>query len=91
MALRQAQDSTLPYTHPAVALFVDRAQATQPKFTTTGENAAAVAEICIRLDELLHSLKQWKAPIVSTAASGDGTPPATPDASSPAPAESGRS
>jgi predicted ATPase/class 3 adenylate cyclase/DNA-binding CsgD family transcriptional regulator len=37
---------------PAVALFVDRARMVQPAFSLTAENAAAVAEICARLDGL---------------------------------------
>jgi predicted ATPase len=37
---------------PAVALFVDRARAARPGFTLTERNAAAVAEICRRLDGL---------------------------------------
>ena len=36
----------------AVALFVDRAQAVRPGFTLTEDNAAAVAEICRRLEGL---------------------------------------
>jgi predicted ATPase/class 3 adenylate cyclase len=36
----------------AVRLFVDRAQAVKPGFTVTTANAAAVAEICHRLDGL---------------------------------------
>jgi predicted ATPase/DNA-binding SARP family transcriptional activator len=36
----------------AVALFVDRARAVQPTFELNAENAAAVAEICVRLDGL---------------------------------------
>jgi non-specific serine/threonine protein kinase len=35
---------------PAVALFVERVQAVRPGFELTAENAAAVAEICRRLD-----------------------------------------
>ena len=37
---------------PAVALFVDRARAVQPHFELTERNAAAVAEICRRLEGL---------------------------------------
>jgi predicted ATPase len=37
---------------PAVALFVDRARAVRPGFTLTAANAAAVAEICRRLEGL---------------------------------------
>src|SRR5690606_9708016 len=36
----------------AVQLFLDRATATKPSFALTAENAAAVAEICRRLDGL---------------------------------------
>ena len=37
---------------PAVALFVARARASDPRFALTKENAVAVAEICRRLDGL---------------------------------------
>jgi predicted ATPase/DNA-binding XRE family transcriptional regulator len=37
---------------PAVQLFVERTQAVRPGFTLTAENAAAVAEICVRLEGL---------------------------------------
>jgi predicted ATPase len=37
---------------PAVALFVQRAAATRAGFALTRENAAAIAEICVRLDGL---------------------------------------
>src|SRR5262249_57141374 len=39
-------------TSPAVGLVVDRARAVRPGFTLTAANAAAVAEICRRLEGL---------------------------------------
>jgi predicted ATPase/class 3 adenylate cyclase len=36
--------------HEAVRLFLDRAHAAQPSFEVTAQNAAAVADICSRLD-----------------------------------------
>jgi predicted ATPase/DNA-binding XRE family transcriptional regulator len=39
-------------TAPAVALFVERARASDPAFQVTEENAASIAAICARLDGL---------------------------------------
>jgi predicted ATPase/DNA-binding NarL/FixJ family response regulator len=44
-------------TNPAVALFLDRAQATNPNLVLTDEHAAAIAEICVRLDGLPLALE----------------------------------
>src|SRR5215468_10420029 len=42
---------------PAVRLFVDRARDVQPGFTLTSQNAAAVGELCRRLDGLPLALE----------------------------------
>jgi predicted ATPase len=44
-------------TEPAVRLFTERARDVQPGFTLTGQNAAAVAELCRRLDGLPLALE----------------------------------
>jgi predicted ATPase/class 3 adenylate cyclase len=44
-------------THDAVRLFVERSQAVRADFSVTDENAAAVAEICHRLDGLPLALE----------------------------------
>jgi predicted ATPase/DNA-binding CsgD family transcriptional regulator/ribosomal protein S18 acetylase RimI-like enzyme len=50
--LRRSLDPVSLARHPSVALFLVRAQAVDPAFTITAENARAVAEICVRLDGL---------------------------------------
>ncbi len=44
-------------TFPAVRLFVERAEAADPKFALSDENAAAVAAVCQRLDGLPLALE----------------------------------
>jgi len=44
-------------TIPAVRLFVERAQAAQPRFRLTAQNAAAVAQVCARLDGMPLALE----------------------------------
>jgi predicted ATPase/transcriptional regulator with XRE-family HTH domain len=46
------QDAETLNSFSAVALFVERARAVKPGFTLTDDNAAAVVEICRRLDGL---------------------------------------
>src|SRR2546427_5877234 len=41
----------------AIALFVERAQAVKPQFVLSEDNAAAIAQICIRLDGLPLALE----------------------------------
>ncbi|HVF98636.1 MAG TPA: tetratricopeptide repeat protein, partial [Chloroflexia bacterium] len=48
----QSTDPTSLAHNPAVTLFVQRAQAVQPDFALDADNAAFVAEICVRLDGL---------------------------------------
>jgi len=50
--LEGSTDPAVLLDAPAVALFVARAQAIQPGFRLTRDNARAVAEICMRLDGL---------------------------------------
>jgi predicted ATPase/DNA-binding CsgD family transcriptional regulator len=50
--LRQVADPAALALVPSVALFVERAQAIRPSFALGPENAAAVAELCHRLDGL---------------------------------------
>ncbi len=42
---------------PAVRLFVDRANAIEPEFQLDGDNAPAIADICVRLDGLPLALE----------------------------------
>ena len=49
---RHDEDPTALAQVPSVALFVERARATQPGFLLTPENAPSVAAICRRLDGL---------------------------------------
>jgi predicted ATPase/uncharacterized protein HemY len=50
---RTPEEEVADYTqYEAVRLFVDRAQAVKADFEVTAENAAAIGEICVRLDGL---------------------------------------
>jgi predicted ATPase len=50
-------DLTALAANEAVAFFVDRARAVRPDFTLTADNAAAIAELCTRLDGLPLALE----------------------------------
>lgn len=50
--LEQLPDPEVLSQHAAIALFIERARAVNPFFRLTAENAAAIAEICHRLDGL---------------------------------------
>jgi non-specific serine/threonine protein kinase len=50
--LSQSQSPAVLSRNEAVALFIQRAQAANPGFRLTDENAREVAEICVRLDGL---------------------------------------
>jgi predicted ATPase/DNA-binding CsgD family transcriptional regulator/transcriptional regulator with XRE-family HTH domain len=50
--LQQGETVELLAAAPAVQLFVQRAQAVQPEFTLTVQNAPVVAKLCIHLDGL---------------------------------------
>ena len=49
---KQLPDPAVLSQYEAVALFIERAQAVQPDFAITGENAAAIVGICHRVDGL---------------------------------------
>ena len=55
--LHRAQNCSEVGQAEAVQLFMQRAQATRPDFELTDANAAAVAEICVRLDGLPLALE----------------------------------
>jgi len=50
--LKRLPDPVALSQYEAVALFIERAQATRPDFQVTDANAPAVAAICVRLDGL---------------------------------------
>jgi predicted ATPase len=52
-----SEDAALVRRTPAVALFLQRAEASQPDFELTARNATAVADICRRLDGLPLALE----------------------------------
>jgi len=58
--------------HSSVSLFVDRARAVQPAFALTEDNAAAVAEVCVKVDglPLAIELAAARTPLLSPEAMG---------------------
>jgi predicted ATPase/transcriptional regulator with XRE-family HTH domain len=56
-SLRQLPDVAALAQYPAVALLAQRAALVRPGFAITAANAAAVAEICVRLDGLPLALE----------------------------------
>ncbi|HEY8170046.1 MAG TPA: adenylate/guanylate cyclase domain-containing protein [Candidatus Limnocylindria bacterium] len=55
--LARSPDAATALESEAVVLFAERARAVQPGFAVTDENAAAIAELCVRLDGLPLALE----------------------------------
>ena len=68
--LHQAPAPATLLTYPAVALFVQRAQAVRPTFALSPENAQAVAQLCVWLEglplaiEMVAAHVKWQLPQV---------------------------